>query len=312
MSPNRADGAILCVGRVYCDLVFLDAPRLPSFGTEIFADGLSLHAGGGAYITAAYLAGLGRTPKLCAYLPAAPFGGAIEVELRNSGIDTTLCQPGSDAEGAQITVVIPGCENGQEDRAFLTRRSGDAHPPIIQNFAAKRALHLHVGELSTLIENPQLLEFARDNGQTISLDCGWDERLTAQDIGDLIEKVDVFLPNQAEADWLASIGVSLAEVPLCIVKQGALGVSARRNGAEVERHQGTPVAMVDATGAGDAFNAGFLDLWLADAPLAECLAAGHACGAAAVQHPGGTGGVAQIRAGLVADNTWMTDRRISR
>jgi sugar/nucleoside kinase (ribokinase family) len=46
--------------------------------------------------------------------------------------------------------------------------------------------------------------------------------------------------------------------------------------------------MVDATGAGDSFDAGFLAAWLAGEPPAEALALACACGALSTRSPGGT------------------------
>ncbi|MEM7568109.1 MAG: hypothetical protein AAF321_12840, partial [Pseudomonadota bacterium] len=62
-------GAVLCAGRLYCDLVFAGAPRLPTLGEEVFCEGLTLDAGGGAFITAAWLAALGRRATLFAIAP---------------------------------------------------------------------------------------------------------------------------------------------------------------------------------------------------------------------------------------------------
>ena len=49
------------------------------------------------------------------------------------------------------------------------------------------------------------------------------------------------------------------------------------------------VDVIDTTGAGDAFNAGFLHLWLNGAEPADCLAAAIEAGTRSVQAPGGTG-----------------------
>lgn len=47
------------------------------------------------------------------------------------------------------------------------------------------------------------------------------------------------------------------------------------------------VPVVDTTGAGDAFNAGFIDAWLRRADEKQCLEAGVAAGSLAVQATGG-------------------------
>lgn len=283
MSDAAPLPGVLCVGRLYCDLVFTGLPGLPVMGRELYADGLSLHAGGGAPITAGYLAGLGRPAHLAALLPAAPFDSVVGRELAEVGIGTRHCLPGVGGE-PQITVVLAG----ERDRAFVTRRVGPPIPDLtLADLAGMGLGHLHIGELATLVERPGLIALAREAGLTVSLDCSWDDGLRA-DVAPLIAAVDVFLPNADEMARLAALGLSGALAPLTVIKQGAGGAMAVQDGREVSR-TGPAVPVLDATGAGDAFNSGFLHHWLMGAPLTRCLDAGNACGAAAVQHRGGFG-----------------------
>ncbi len=283
MTGRGAAPRILCVGRVYCDLIFTDVPRLPSFGTEVYAGGLGLHAGGGAYITAAYLAQLGLKAALACHLPGAPFGATVRAELDAAGLDLGLCRDPGPETDPQITVAIAGAD----DRAFLTRRAGPAAPPLTaQDLRAAAIGHVHVGELATLLDSPGLIAATREAGATISVDCGWDDGMDLAPVPDLLARVDVFLPNAAEAAHLAAQAPGRCAAPLTVVKMGADGAQAIR-GAEVTADPALPVQVVDTTGAGDAFNAGFLAAWLAGEPLRACLAAGNRLGAQAVSGRGG-------------------------
>lgn len=283
-------GRVLSVGRLYCDLIFTGVPRLPTLNTEVFASGLSLHAGGGAFITAATLAALGRPAALAATLPADPFGQVVLADIARVRVDATLCQPPEPGVAPQITVAMAT----DADRAFLTHNGGPALPPMDAGALRRSgARHLHIGELRTLQETPGLIALAREAGLSVSLDCGWDDAVDGQ-VRRLIEAVDVFLPNEEEARRLEALGVGLDAAPLTVVKRGAAGATAHRRG-ETASVPGPAVSVVDTTGAGDAFNGGFLDLWLTGAPLEACLAEGNACGAATVQAPGGTGGLAALR-----------------
>lgn len=276
---------VLCAGRLYCDLVFADAPRLPTLGSEVFAPSLSLHAGGGAFITGATLAALGYPVWQLSSLPAAPFDTIVLTDMGTHGINATTCTPADAGIDPQITVAI--ATGG--DRAFLTRADGPAIPDFasvnFSNFA-----HLHIGELRTLQDAPALLDHARAAGLTISLDCGWQDDFDP-DVVDLIAAVDVFLPNESEAAALTALGISDTSAPLTVVKSGHKGARARAKGDRdwTNCTVTTPVEVRDATGAGDAFNAGFLSGWLDHATLQDCLAKGNACGAAAVQIVGGIG-----------------------
>lgn len=283
MSSRANDKPVLCVGRLYCDLIFAGVPRMPSLGTEIFANDLGFHPGGGAFITASHLVRLGRPAALAAMVSAPPFGAALEPMLAASGVDTTLCRRLPDGTPPQLTAAVLG----DDDRAFVTYRSGPACPPLdIDELKRLGAAHLHIGELTTLVERPDLIERARAAGMSISLDCAWDETLDPETLSALIAKVDVFLPNTAEVDWLGDAGVALPEDVLLVIKCGRAGARAVAQGASFSA-PAQKVGVVDTTGAGDAFNAGFLDAWLAGRPVQDCLVAGNAQGAVAVQQPGG-------------------------
>ena len=284
-----ARSVVLSLGRLYCDLIFTGLPRMPTLGTEVYADGLGVHAGGGAFITAAHLASLGHHSALAAMHPPAPFDSLLADELGRSGVDLRFCQSPPRGSDPQVTAAL----GAQGDRAFVTRRNGPAFPPLVAgDLTGLGVAHVHVGELATLVERPEIIALARDAGATLSLDCSWDDGLPTSALEELISQVDVFLPNETEMQHLEEIGVSIAAVPLVAIKQGADGAMARQDGQGL--HVPACLAkVVDTTGAGDAFNAGFLSAWLGGASLQDCLMAGNAQGAIAVSQRGGFRGAAK-------------------
>lgn len=282
-------GGILCAGRLYCDVVFTGAPRMPTLGTEVFAKGLSLHAGGGAFITGATLAALGDSAAQFSVLPAAPFDAVVLQALADNGVSSKLCMTAPPGIDPQITVAIPIAN----DRAFVTRAAGAALPSL-GTFDWTAFSHLHIGELGTLEETPELIEAARMAGLSISLDCGWQDNFSSE-VRELIAAVDVFLPNQRELAALLDLGVPETCADVTVVKNGEKGARARKRGQSDWHHEAsTAVDVIDATGAGDAFNGGFLAAWLKGASLRECLRQGNACGAASVRCAGGVGGLASL------------------
>lgn len=289
MTSEVGKAGVVSVGRLYCDLIFTDVPRLPTMGTEVFAGGFGMHAGGGAAITAAHLAALGRPAALAAILPRLPFGPILCGELSEAGIDLSLCQGAQAGEDHQVTAALAG----QGDRAFVTRRTGPAAPDLDAGDLARLGVrHMHVGELTTLIEMPGLIALARAAGLTVSLDCGWDDALTAAEAAPLVAEVDIFLPNAAEAERLSDLGMSAPFAPLTVVKRGAEGATANMAGRHFAA-PAEPVTPLDTTGAGDAFNAGFIDAWLDGATIPDCLRAGNRCGARAIGLRGGFGAAAR-------------------
>lgn len=272
---------IVCAGRVYCDLIFTGLPHAPSAGREVFADALSIHAGGGAATTAAWLSSLGRPAALSSVMPAAPFDDPVRCDLRRAAVDLSLCSEAAGDE-PQLTVAMVY----QEDRAFLTRAPGAALPQLTPHDLKRLdARHLHVGELRTLIERPDLIGIARSAGVTISADCGWDETVDAE-CAPLIAALDLFLPNEDEARFLTRLGLDPRPAPLTVIKRGASGADALTEHRHITR-PAPKVAVVDTTGAGDAFNAGFVDAWLGGASIEHALDQGNMCGARAVTVAGG-------------------------
>ena len=293
MSSDAAKPAVLCAGRIYCDLVFTGVPRLPSLGSETFAEGISLHAGGGAFNTAAAFSVLGQTPALLGYLPAAPFDRPVLEEARALSLDMSLCATATDCTQPQVTVAM--ALGG--DRAFLTHLSGEAVPyHNLSGSACRDVRHLHIGELTTLRDAPWLASQARGSGWTVSLDCGWDDTLmqSGGELADRIASVDVFLPNDAEYAALKASGLPDNEDILTVVKSGRSGAFLIAGEQRIQC-PALSVDVVDATGAGDAFNGGFLTGWLDGQDLFTCLENGNRCGASAVQFAGGTAGLLHAR-----------------
>lgn len=285
MRPAAARTGVLCIGRVYCDLVFTGAPRLPTFGTEVFAEGLTLDAGGGAAITAAWLAALGRPAFLAAHLPSAPFDVFVRDALAGAGVDLRFCAKGHEP---QVTVAI----TGEADRAFLTRRTGPVAPSPTPGALREAGIgHVHVGELATLREMPELIALARAADATLSLDCGWEDGQGPS--AGLVAGVDVFLPNDAEMASLVARGLPPRPAPVTVIKRGADGATLLADGPPLHA-KAVSAQIRDTTGAGDAFDAGFLHGWLDGRPAAGCLALATACGARAVAAVGGLAGAAAL------------------
>jgi sugar/nucleoside kinase (ribokinase family) len=111
---------------------------------------------------------------------------------------------------------------------------------------------------------------------------------------DLLQYVDVLLPKAREATRITgtddpelAIQQLARMVPLVVVKLGHEGALAQR-GKERFISPSLTVTAVDAAGAGDSFDAGFLHQYLQGADLPTCLANGNRAGALSVTRPGAT------------------------
>ena len=283
-------GAVLSIGRIYCDLIFTGLQSMPVLGREIFADDMAIVAGGGAFIVAAYSASTGRPTALLSRLGTDTLSVGLMDQLGAGGVDLRFLEHAADA-GPQLTVAI--IQN--LERAFLSRRAGSARPATLETALAwEQASHLHIAEYATLLEIPRLVAQAKAHGLSVSLDPSWDETLIF-DPAFLTNcaGVDLFLPNEEEATAITGIADpeqslrKLAEsFPVVAVKAGAKGAYLAMNG-QVYSSPAPNVAVVDTTGAGDAFDAGLINAWLDKSDAQSCLEAGVALGSLAVQAAGG-------------------------
>ncbi len=290
MSKQFKTPAVLSIGRLYCDLIFTGLQALPQPGREVFAADMKIVAGGGAFISAAHFAHVGRSVALVARLGTDSLSQGLTPDLAIEGLDLRFLEV-SDEAGPQVTVAsVIG-----DDRAFLSRRAGTAQPATLEEALSwKAARHLHIAEYATLHEIPDLVAKAKAWGLTVSLDPSWDETLIySEDFLKNCAGVDVFLPNSAEAEAITgqrdasrALDILCEHFPIVALKAGAEGAWVRW--ADTAIHLAAEkVEVVDTTGAGDAFNAGFVDLWLDGRCALDCLEAGIQRGALAVQAPGG-------------------------
>lgn len=305
MSAHRARArAVVVVGDANPDLV-LTGDVVPRFRQrEQLLDGAALTIGGSASITAHGLARLGRPVRLAAALGQDDFGRRMAADLTAAGVDTTALRWRTDVPtGLSVVLSPPG------DRAILTLPGAiptltvDEVAQTVRDETADGAgvAHVHVASvflLPRLAEGlPDLLAELRDLGLTTSLDTGDDPAQEWRGVTELLPLVDVFLPNRAEVVALSgrtdaqAAARSLAEAgALVVVKDGAAGAFAATPGGELVVQPAEAVAAVDTTGAGDTFDAAFLDTWLDDRPLSDCLSRAVRAGALAVRALGGVAG----------------------
>ena len=93
-SGQARGGAVLSLGRIYCDLIFTGLPAMPRLGREVFAEGMTLSLGGGAFITAAHSAAHGRTTALVARFGTDALSAAIsrvvgKLDIRDMTVSET-------------------------------------------------------------------------------------------------------------------------------------------------------------------------------------------------------------------------------
>jgi sugar/nucleoside kinase (ribokinase family) len=272
---------LLVVGDCNPDLILSGGDVVPEFGQwEKVVDDMRLVPGGSSTIVAAGAARLGLPTSLVAALGDDLFGRFMLDAMSERGVDTGGCVIRADAATGLTVALTRG-----DDRAILTAPGAIAtlRAEEVDGVRLRRATHLHVGSYFLLDGlRPglhELVRTAKAAGATVSLDPqgdpagGWDGGLR-----DLLPSVDVLFVNENEA-----AAIDAGRSGLVVVKRGPQGASA--GGVDVAP---PAVDAVDATGAGDSFDAGFLAAWLAGQPVEQALRLGCACGALSTRALGGT------------------------
>jgi argininosuccinate lyase len=235
-------------------------------------DRIDLRVGGAAAIAGATLARLGEGVLVAGCVGDDALGGFAIEELRGYGVDTEHVRRIDGAgTGTSIAFEAPG-----RDRSFLIFLGSLSafEQSMIPEEAVRASFVLCCGyfNLPSLRGRPtaDLLRRVREAGGTTLLDTGWDHDgwpdATGAEIGSLLPLVDVFVPNENEAEQLAgeadppAAAVALAERSggWVVVKLGRAGCVAANARGEVHRIDAPDVEVVDTTGAGDAFNAGLM------------------------------------------------------
>lgn len=290
--------AVLTVGIVFCDQIFTHLPQMPVLGEEIFGNHSGLMIGGGSAITAVGLSRLGISTGCVARVGRDYFGTFLRNSLREEGVDTEGLVEDEEG-GTNLTVAL----SYPEDRAYISAlgRAEEAELDTLMklcyDYMAQKWRNVRHVHLCGHKVNPSFPKKLQEKGITVSLDIGWDPEGVWEGLADVLRYTDVFLPNLKEATRItgtAAVESALEElarfVPTVVIKLGDQGSAAIHKG-KIFNVPAFPVTPVDTTGAGEAFNAGFLYGWVKGRPKEECLAIGNICGAKTVERPGGTKGL---------------------
>ena len=271
--------ALLCVGESFTDLIFSGVPRLPRPGEELRTPRFTATVGGGAVITAVAANRLGlRTGVVSALGPDAV------KRLRAEGVGVANVIRRGESPALSVAISTP------VDRSFVTF---DGANEYLEQRLAARASRMNARFVHFAFAPRDCVRWARivmsrrRRGIVVSWDFGWhDDLASRRGIRSLIESVDYLFMNEQEAAMYPWQHRS----EHTIVKLGANG--SRWIGPQLElRMPAVRTKTVDTTGAGDAFNGGFLAGLARGLSPADCLKLGNRVGAACTRAPGGLDGL---------------------
>jgi sugar/nucleoside kinase (ribokinase family) len=291
MEP-RPHFQVLVPGNYFCDLIFTGLPCFPALGTEIYSAALDV-VPGGALNTVLALRRLGVHVGWAGEVGDDFFSHYILHRSEDEGVDTSLlARRHGPLQRVTVSLSYPN------DRAFITHIDPSPGTTDLLLAALEQATcdHIHFAGLVVDARLPDVLRACRSKGVTISMDCQHrDQTLELPLVCETLSLVDYFMPNATEAlrltqksDLHAAIAALRERCACVVVKNGQSGAFAWEAGRLCHEPALPVEAVVDTTGAGDVFNAGFLAARLQGLDIQTCLRWGNYCGAMSIQGVGGT------------------------
>jgi sugar/nucleoside kinase (ribokinase family) len=295
LRPPTSDLDCLSAGILVVDHLSTPIPRVPRAGELILCDRLPLSIGGCASNVAIDLARVGVGVGVVGCVGNDPFGQFLIDRLSAAGVETSGVRMLDDADTSGTLIInVTG-----EDRRFIHSAGANAvmqasHIPLDR---VRQAKVFYVGGylLMPALEKPgalsELFREARRAGVKTVLDVvlpGPGNHWPKLEL--LLAETDICLPNEDEAAAITGLTDPLdqaarfrdAGAGTVVITQGERGTLLVNKDLRI-RAAAYPTQFVGGTGAGDAFDAGFITGLLAGEDPIGCLKWGAALGASCVR-----------------------------
>lgn len=288
---------VAVIGELNVDIILNENDAFPKIGKEVLAQKMNITLGSSSAIFASNLSSLGAEVHFIGKIGKDYFGNIVLESLQQNNVDTSaVIQRESLNTGATIVI------NFGEDRAMIT------HPGAMDDLCMddidwniiRASSHLHISSyfIQRGIQKDigNIFKEAKKLGLSTSFDMQWDPSEQWNiDLENILPCVDVFLPNETELLHVTgcfSVGDAIAQIEgianTVVVKQGNKGSTSFFKGKSLFRPSYINNNVVDAIGAGDSFNAGFIYKFLQDQSLENCQGFGNVIGAISTTAAGGT------------------------
>jgi sugar/nucleoside kinase (ribokinase family) len=315
MTEARYD--VLAIGNAIVDVIsetndeFIELEQLTKGGMQLIdaqraeqlydAMGPAREISGGS--AANTLAGLSMLGQQCAFIGQVAndqLGQVFAHDIRATGIDFDV--PARTAEPPTARCLILVTPDAQRTMNTFLGASQFLAADLIQKELIESAAILYLeGYLWDPAEPRAAMRAAIDHAKaagrkvafTLSdafvIDRHREDFLTLMADG----MIDILFANEVEIcslnqndDFEASVAISAAQVPLLVVTRGEHGAIALQDGTRFEVKAEPVIRLVDTTGAGDLFAAGFLSGLTEGRTIDACLTMGAVCAAEVISHYG--------------------------
>ena len=275
--------AVVVVGSVNVDLV-ASGGRMPRPGETVIMGSFAEGPGGKGGNQASAAAGLGADTWFVGAVGDDARGGQARADLDGSGIrlDGLVTVPGP--TGVAVILVDDAGENAIAVVPGANAALGPAHVEAALD-AIDRAGAVVVASLEIPVEAVlAAARHARGRGWAFVLNPAPARPLPAE----LVRLTSVLVPNEHELDLLGG-WPAVSDAGAVVVTRGSAGCDVRDDTGPVIHVPPSPAAVVDTTGAGDAFVAALAVALTRGRPLADAARWAAAAGAIATEAPGARG-----------------------
>ena len=296
---------VACLGIMVADVVARPVMHLPERGRLTLVDQMELHTGGCATNTGISLAKLGVEVGVLGAVGEDGFGDFILEQLHRHGVDSRGVRRKADANTSATMVMV----DPDGERRFLHYLGANAKlveaDVDLGLLEGARILHIAGALVLPGIDGEptaRILRRAKEMGLTTSFDTVWDAQgQWMRLVEPCLPYVDVMLPSLAEARMItgeqdprdvAEVFMSYG-VDIVGLKMGELGSYVRQGDRELWL-PAYAIEPVDATGAGDAYVAGFLTGLVQGWDLEQMARFANAVGALCVTAMGATTAVRSL------------------
>ncbi len=263
-------------GKLNVDLLYAGMPRIPNEGEEIYCKDFKVCLGGGLPATMINCSRLGVPSKIATFLGDDMFSNFAKAELIKSGTDFTEFKSTSYPLNVTSAIIT------DRDRTFVSYGGSEEYTDEMLEQIYKNLKGSKIVAMQEKIV-PVYKQLKKD-GTILVLDTGYSDDMSVEKHRELIELADYFTPSIDEAEKICGtrdykealkfLGQYFEKPIVKLGKDGCAGLD-----GEIFTVTNIPeFSCIDATGAGDAFLAGFIYGLYNDLSFKECILAGNITG----------------------------------